>query len=53
MTLRPEDPKHRDEDSKKNFIEGDESVQLNDLEPKKPDTDRDEQVKGGRMNYYE
>ena len=48
MTLRPENPKHVDDDSKQVFTNDEASLQLPDLTPKKPDPERDDQVKGGR-----
>jgi hypothetical protein len=49
MTLRPEDPKHRDETTKPITTNDETEQRLPDLAPRKPDAERDEQVKGGVM----
>jgi len=50
MTLRPEDPKHRDETTKPISTNEDAEQRLPDLASRKPDAEREEQVKGGL--YY-
>jgi hypothetical protein len=52
MTLRPEDQKFREDESRKIRTDDDSSVILPDLDVPKPDPERDEQVKGGRMYLY-
>jgi len=53
MTLRPEDPKQNDETTTKPVSTNDDAEQrIPDLAPRRPDAERDEQVKGGRY-YYE
>jgi hypothetical protein len=50
MTLRPQDPKQNDETIAKPISTNDDAEQrLPDLAPRKPDAERDEQVKGGRV----